>query len=235
MIEVIPFASLGRFDNEWLAARYHFSFANYRHRERNGFGPLLVWNDDTIQPGTGFPRHGHRDMEIITYVREGAITHEDHLGNVGRTVAGDVQVMSAGKGILHAEFNREADPTRIFQIWIMPDAEGHAPRWETKAFPKGEAAGRLVVLASGREGDGEKGALAINQDAALLGATLPAGTSGHATRSGRGGRPIWWSRAARSGSTAREVGERDGVVVSGESAITIEAVGEAEVLIADLP
>jgi redox-sensitive bicupin YhaK (pirin superfamily) len=234
MIEVIPFASLGRFDNEWLAARYHFSFANYRHRERNGLGPLLVWNDDTIQPGTGFPRHGHRDMEIITYVREGAITHEDHLGNVGRTQAGDVQVMSAGKGILHAEFNKEAEPARIFQIWIMPDAEGHKPRWETKAFPKGEAAGRLVVLASGREGDGDKGALAINQDAALLGATLPAGTTvTHAIGQGRQAYLVVARGTVRVNGT--QVGERDGVVVSGESAITVEAVEEAELLIADLP
>jgi quercetin 2,3-dioxygenase len=234
MIEVIPFASLGRFDNEWLAARYHFSFANYRHRERNGLGPLLVWNDDTIQPGAGFPRHGHRDMEIITYVREGAITHEDHLGNVGRTQTGDVQVMSAGKGILHAEFNREAEPARIFQIWIMPDAEGHKPRWETKAFPKGEAAGRLVVLASGREGDGDKGALAINQDAALLGATLPAGTTvTHAIGQGRQAYLVVARGTVRVNGT--QVGERDGAVVSGESAIAVEAVGEAELLIADLP
>lgn len=234
MIEVIPFASLGRFDNEWLAARYHFSFANYRHRERDGLGPLLVWNDDTIQPGTGFPRHGHRDMEIITYVREGAITHEDHLGNVGRTQAGDVQVMSAGKGILHAEFNREAEPARIFQIWIMPDAEGHKPRWETKAFPKGEAAGRLVVLASGREGDGDKGALAINQDAALLGATLPEGTTvTHAIGQGRQAYLVVARGTVRVNGT--QVGERDGAVVSGESAIAVEAVGEAELLIADLP
>ena len=234
MIEVIPFASLGRFDNEWLAARYHFSFANYRHRDRNGLGPLLVWNDDTIQPGTGFPRHGHRDMEIITYVREGAITHEDHLGNVGRTEAGDVQVMSAGKGILHAEFNKEAEPARIFQIWIMPDAEGHKPRWETKAFPKGEAAGRLVVLASGRDGDGAQGALAINQDAVLLGATLPVGTMvTHAIGQGRQAYLVVARGTVRVNGT--QVGERDGVVVSGESAITVEAVGEAELLIADLP
>ena len=182
--------------------------------ERNGFGPLLVWNDDTIQPGTGFPRHGHRDMEIITYVREGAITHEDHLGNVGRTVAGDVQVMSAGKGILHAEFNREADPTRIFQIWIMPDAEGHEPRWETKAFPKGESAGRLVVLASGREGDREQGRPVRSTRTRRCWERRCRPGRRSAMRSGRGGGPIWWSRAARSGSTAREVGERDGVAVS---------------------
>ena len=234
MINVIPFKSLGRFDNEWLAARYHFSFANYHHPARNGFGPLLVWNDDAIQPGTGFPRHGHRDMEIITYVREGAITHEDHLGNVGRTEAGDVQVMSAGKGILHAEFNRESDITRLFQIWIMPDAAGHQPRWETKAFPRGESAGKLVVLASGRDGDKDTGALWINQDAALLGATLEAGgTVRHDLTPGR--RAYLVAARGKLRVNGAEVGERDGATIEDVGEIVVEAVENSEVLIADLP
>lgn len=241
MITVVPFSSLGQFDNDWLAARYHFSFANYHHPERDGFGPLLVWNDDAIRPGTGFPRHGHRDMEIITYVREGAITHEDHLGNRGRTVAGDVQVMSAGKGILHAEFNRESDLTRIFQIWIMPDAAGYPPRWETRAFPKGDAAGRLVVLASGRKADYGSGALRINQDAALLGATLPAGTTvDHGLSAGR--RAYLVASCGRLLVNGVEVGERDGAAIGPADAaadtgivIRISAVEDAEVLIADLP
>ena len=121
MIEVVPFETLGRLDIDWLSARYHFSFANYHDPARTGLGPLLVWNDDTIQPGTGFDPHGHRDMEIITYVRRGAISHRDHLGNEGRTVAGDVQVMSAGTGIRHAEYNLEDEATQIFQIWIEPN------------------------------------------------------------------------------------------------------------------
>jgi redox-sensitive bicupin YhaK (pirin superfamily) len=234
MINVIPFKSLGRFDNEWLAARYHFSFANYHHPERNGFGPLLVWNDDAIQPGTGFPRHGHRDMEIITYVREGAITHEDHLGNVGRTEAGDVQAMSAGKGILHAEFNRESDITRLFQIWIMPDAAGHKPRWETRKFPKGDSAGKLVVLASGRDKDHDSGALWINQDAALLGATLDTGaTVRHTLEPGRRAYLV----AARGKLLVNGVtlGERDGATIEDVGEITVEAVENSELLIADLP
>ena len=173
MIEVIPFATLGRFDNDWLAARYHFSFAGYHDPRRTGVGPLLVWNDDTIQPKSGFDPHGHRDMEIITYVRQGAITHQDHLGNQGRTLAGDVQVMSAGSGIRHAEYNLEDEPTLIYQIWIEPAETGLAPRWDTRAFPKAARSAGLVPLASGRPG--HDGALPIHQDAAVLGASLTAG------------------------------------------------------------
>ena len=132
MIDLRPLASLGQFEIDWLSARHHFSFGHYMDPARMGVGHLRVWNDDTIAPGGGFERHGHRDMEIITYVRRGAITHRDHLGNEGRTEAGDVQVMSAGKGILHEEHNRESEPTEIFQIWIEPNQRGVAPRWEAR-------------------------------------------------------------------------------------------------------
>ena len=206
MIEIRTFDTLGRFDNDWLSARYHFSFANYHDPARRGFGPLLVWNDDTIQPGRGFDRHGHRDMAIITYVREGAISHEDHLGNRGRTEAGDVQVMSAGTGIQHAEFNQETEPTRIFQIWIEPSRTGVAPRWEKRQFPKDDRGGALVTLASGRDRgaddgpEGPEGALPIYQDAAILGATLDAGQSvTHAWTAAAA--PTWSWPAARWRST----------------------------------
>ncbi|HSK41797.1 MAG TPA: pirin family protein [Arenibaculum sp.] len=234
MIDVVPFSSLGRFDNEWLSARYHFSFADYHDHERTGIGPLLVWNDDAIQPGTGFGRHGHRDMEIITYVREGAVSHEDHLGNRGRTVAGDVQVMSAGKGILHAEYNHEPGVTRIYQIWIRPDRAGLAPRWDTRRFPKAEKAGELVVLASGRPADAGTGALHINQDAALLAATLKAGqTVRHAFEPGRVSYLV--TARGRVSVNGVEMGERDGAVIRGEPAVVIEALEESEVLLTDLP
>src|SRR6185503_5669088 len=108
-------------------AKHHFSFASYADPARTQWGALRVWNDDTIQAGTGFPPHSHADMEIITYVREGAITHRDNLGNQGRTEAGDVQVMSAGTGITHSEYNRESAATKIFQIWIIPDRERRPP------------------------------------------------------------------------------------------------------------
>jgi redox-sensitive bicupin YhaK (pirin superfamily) len=136
------------------------------------WGRLRVWNDDAIAPGTGFDPHGHRDMEIVTFVREGAITHRDNLGNEGRTEAGDVQIMSAGTGIVHAEYNLEQVTTRIFQIWIVPDRTGGAPRWGSRVFPKGGRAAGFEILASGRQADAGAEALPINADAAVLAATL---------------------------------------------------------------
>ena len=240
MIKIRTFDTLGRFDNDWLSARYHFSFANYHDPARRGFGPLLVWNDDTIQPGRGFDRHGHRDMEIITYVREGAISHEDHLGNRGRTEAGDVQVMSAGTGIQHAEFSQETEPTRIFQIWIEPSRTGVAPRWEKRQFPKDDRGGALVTLASGRDRgaddgpEGPEGALPIYQDAAILGATLDAGQSvTHRLDGGRRAYPVVARGAVEINGIA--AAERDGVTISGEPEITIAAVADSEILLADLP
>src|SRR5699024_87456 len=161
-----PFAELGGENHGWLDTKHHFSFANYYDPERMHWGNLRVWNDDVIAPGTGFPPHPHRDMEIITYVREGAITHEDSLGNKGRTVAGDVQVMSAGTGIAHAEYNQEDVATRLFQIWILPTRTGEKPSWGTRAFPRGERSGQFVTLASGYENDND--ALPIRTDARVV-------------------------------------------------------------------
>jgi hypothetical protein len=236
MIHIQPFEELGRFDNDWLAARYHFSFAGYRDPARVGVGPLIVWNDDTVQPGRGFDRHGHRDMEIITYVREGAISHEDHLGNRGRIAAGDVQVMSAGTGILHAEHNLEAEPTRIFQIWIEPSETGLEPRWAQRRFPQGASAGVLIPLASGRPGHatGQDGALPINQDAAILGATLARGQRvSHHLEAGRKAYLVPARGRVQVNDVIAEA--RDGVTVAEETEITITALDDAEILLADLP
>lgn len=228
MLELRPFARLGTFRNEWLNAHYHFSFADYFDPARMGVGKLRVWNDDTIEPGTGFPPHGHRDMEIVTYVRTGAITHEDSLGNRGRTEAGQVQVMSAGTGIRHAEFNVDDEPVTLFQIWITPRAQGLAPRWETRPFPRSH--GRLEVLASGLAGDA--GVPEIYQDARVLGGTLGAGE-----RIGYdlGGRPAYLVAARGqviiNGLT---LGPRDGVVVTDESAILVEAQDDAEIVMVEL-
>jgi len=130
-----PYQELGRANHGWLDARHHFSFASYYNPKRMGFGTLRVINDDIIKAGRGFDTHSHRDMEIITFVREGAITHKDSNGNVGRTEAGDVQVMSAGSGVSHSEFNLETKDTNIFQIWIEPNQIGVKPRWDSHEFP----------------------------------------------------------------------------------------------------
>jgi redox-sensitive bicupin YhaK (pirin superfamily) len=173
MIERREFAGLGGADHGWLKAKHHFSFAGYHDSKRMGWGNLRVWNDDEIAAKSGFPAHPHADMEIITYVRDGAITHEDSMGNAGRTEAGDVQVMSAGSGIRHAEFNLEDETTRIFQIWIDPTESGGKPAWGSKPFPKADRSGRFVTLASGFADDPE--ALPIRANARVMGATIKAG------------------------------------------------------------
>lgn len=234
MIDVRPFDSLGRMKLDWLDANYHFSFANYDDPSRRGWGKLLVWNDDTIQPGTGFDMHGHRDMEIITYVRRGAISHSDHLGNAGRTEAGDVQVMWAGKGILHAEKNEEEDITQLFQIWILPDRAGVQPGWQTRAFPKEERAGELIVLASGRERDVEKDPLPLHQDAAILAATLEAGQS-VTHRTGRDRHVYLVPATGRIAVNGKQAAARDGVAIIEEDEIAITAEEQSEILLADVP
>jgi redox-sensitive bicupin YhaK (pirin superfamily) len=173
MIEHRPFSDLGGADHGWLKAKHHFSFAGYYDAARMGWGDLRVWNDDEIAAHSGFPPHPHADMEIITYVRDGAITHKDSMGNTGRTEAGDVQVMSAGSGIRHSEYNLEDGLTRIFQIWIMPTARGGKPSWGTKPFPKPDRSGRFITLASGFAKDSD--ALPIRADARVMGATIKAG------------------------------------------------------------
>lgn len=173
MIKVVPFAALGRFELDWLDSRFHFDFSGVGAPMGRGFGALRVWNDDLIRSNTGFDFHGHRDMEIVTYVRKGAISHQDSLGNSGRTEAGDVQVMHAGTGIMHAEWNRESEDTLIYQIWVTPDRAGHRPGWEQRPFPKDRRAGALLPLASGT--DGVEGALKIHQDATLYGGWVKAG------------------------------------------------------------
>jgi redox-sensitive bicupin YhaK (pirin superfamily) len=231
MIEIREFGGLGGFRNEWLNARHHFSFGGYRDAARMGFGHLRVWNDDEIAPGTGFDPHPHRDMEIVTYVREGAITHEDNLGNKGRTEAGDVQVMHAGTGIVHAEFNRETVPTRLFQIWIEPDQRGVKPGWSAREFPK--AGGGLSVFASGRPGDRDSGALPLNADAAVLAGTL--GANETVRLSLANGRKLYLvpvtGTITVNGVTANA---RDGVAIGNEPEITIVAKDDVELVAVDV-
>ena len=234
MIELRPFVNLGHFENDWLKARYHFSFGEYFDPSRVSFGALRVWNDDRISPQKGFPPHGHRDMEIITYIRRGAVTHEDHLGNRGRTEAGDVQVMSAGTGIVHAEFNFEAEPTELFQIWIEPARRGLAPAWGTRRFPRDGREETFVVLASGRAVHAESGALPINQDASLHGATIAAGTTLE-HRLERGRRAYLVAPRGQLSVNGVEAAARDGIAIHDEDRIEVKALEESEVVLVDVP
>jgi redox-sensitive bicupin YhaK (pirin superfamily) len=231
MIDVRPFGGLGAFRNEWLDTRHHFSFSGYHDPARMSFGRLRVWNDDEIGAGTGFDPHPHKDMEIVTYVREGAITHRDSLGNEGRTEAGDVQVMHAGTGIVHAEYNRESVPTRLFQIWILPDRRGVAPGWGARQFPK--VGGGLSVLASGREVDAGSDALPLYADAALYAGTLGKGETVRVTLApGRGAYLVPASGSVTVNGVA--VGTRDGAAISDETELSITAPDAAEVVLLDV-
>jgi len=232
MIEKRPFAGLGGADHGWLKAKHHFSFANYYDPKRMGWGALRVWNDDEIASRSGFPPHPHADMEIITYVRDGAITHQDSLGNQGRTEAGDVQVMSAGTGIRHAEYNLEPDTTRIFQIWIEPASRGGAPTWGAKPFPQGDRAGKFVTLASGLPGDDD--ALPIRTDARVLGATLKAGESADYPLSPD--RHAYLVPAAGAVEVnGLRLDARDGAAITGETALKVRALEDSEVILVDAP
>ncbi|MEW5686698.1 MAG: pirin family protein [Pseudomonadota bacterium] len=230
MIERRPFARLGGADHGWLKARHHFSFANYYDPENMGWGPIRVWNDDEIAPNSGFPPHPHADMEIITYVRTGAITHEDSLGNRGRTGAGDVQVMSAGSGIRHAEYNLEAETTTLFQIWIEPTARGGAPGWGARPFPKDDRAGQFVTLASGIAGDDD--ALPIRTDARVAGATLKAGET---TEYALGGTRHAYLVPAVGAIEVNGVrlNARDGAAVKDEAVLRITALEDSEIVLVD--
>ena len=231
MIERRPFDSLGGAQHGWLDAKHHFSFGGYHDSKRIHWGALRVWNDDTIEAGTGFPPHSHSDMEIITYVREGAITHQDNLGNKGRTEAGDVQVMSAGTGIQHSEYNLEADVTRIFQIWIFPDRSGGPPSWGSKPFPRDDRSGRFVILASGVEGDDD--ALPIRANARVLGATVKAGETIEYRFAGsdRYGYLVPAKGRVDVGGVVLEA--RDGAAIHEVETIRITAIEDAELILVD--
>jgi quercetin 2,3-dioxygenase len=230
MIEKRPFDSLGHANHGWLDARHHFSFAEYHDPKRVHWGNLRVWNDDAIAPGAGFPPHPHRDMEIITYVRQGAITHRDSMGNLGRTEAGDVQVMSAGTGVTHSEYNLEAEETRLFQIWIIPDKQGGDPSWGAKPFPREDRSGKFVTLASGIEGDAD--ALPIRTAARVLGATVKAGeTVRYPLASGHHAYLVPATGAIEVGGVRLDA--RDGAAITDVDAIEVTALEDSELVMVD--
>ena len=231
MIDIRPFNTLGHADHGWLNARHHFSFASYHDPVRMSWGAIRVWNDDEIAARSGFPPHPHSDMEIITYVRTGAISHQDSMGNQGRTAAGDVQVMSAGTGVRHAEYNLEDETTTLFQIWVMTDQRGAQPSWGAKRFPKGDRAGSFVTLASGFEADGD--ALKINSAARVMGATLKAGEK--AELSFDPARHVYLVAVGGAIEVNGVRAEpRDGVAITGEEKVEIVALeDDAEIVLVD--
>ena len=230
MIERRPFNSLGKADHGWLKANFHFSFAEYFDPARMGWGALRVWNDDEIAGKSGFPPHPHRDMEIITYVRKGAITHQDSMGNTGRTEAGDVQVMSAGTGVRHAEYNVDDETLLGFQIWILPDKAGGEPTWGARKFPKDDRSGKFVALASGFAEDAD--ALPIRASARVLGVSLKAGETATYTLD-----PTRHAYLVSSGGKLEVNGvvleNRDGAAVTGETELRVVALEDGDAVLVD--
>ncbi|WP_095010970.1 pirin family protein [Tsuneonella mangrovi] len=230
MIDIRPHAALAHRNHGWLDTCYHFSFSDYHDPDRMGWGRLRVWNDDRIAAKSGFPPHPHSNMEIVTFVHSGAISHRDSLGNEGRTVAGDVQVMSAGTGITHAEYNLEDEDTTLFQLWILPDRAGEQPSWGTRAFPRHDRSGEWVVLASGAPDVDD--ALPIRADAKVMAATLEAGQTATYTAD-----PARHQYLVPVDGNVRVNGAllsaRDGAAITGENEIEVEAIDGAELVLVD--
>ena len=232
MIKHYPYKQLGHHDLGWLDARYHFSFAEYQNRNRMGFGALRVINDDVIMAGAGFDTHPHKDMEIITYVRKGAITHHDSQGNKGRTEAGDVQVMSAGTGIYHSEFNLESEGTNLFQIWIKPRDKGVKPQWGAMRFPKGVIEGRLPLLVSGFDDDQQDGVLYIHQDARIYGGVVEKGQSiSHPITN----QAYFIVSEGEVNLDGQKLEKGDGAEITQLDMVTIDANKHSEIVIIDVP
>jgi redox-sensitive bicupin YhaK (pirin superfamily) len=235
MIEHRPFAHLFGGDRGWLKARVHFlpsDVTPFARDDRNRlFGNLLAWSDDEIAPRSGFPMHPHADLEIVTYVRDGVITHQDTLGNTGRIAAGEVQVTSAGTGIRHSEVNAEDSLARLFQIWFQPRTSGGSPRYSGRTFPSGKDSGTFVTLASGDPAD--KDALTINADARVLNAVMKAGeTLVRPLPSGI--RAYLVPTTGHIAVNGQEMGPRDGAAIHDETAISVTALEDTEVILVEL-
>jgi quercetin 2,3-dioxygenase len=233
MINIRRAKDRGTADFGWLDSRHTFSFGEYYDAEHMGFGPLRVINEDRVSPGQGFGTHGHRDMEIISYVLEGALEHKDSIGTGSVIRPGDFQVMSAGTGIRHSEFNHSKnEPVHFLQIWVVPAREGIAPRYEQRTFSTTEKRGRLRLVGSS---DGRDGSVVIHQDVELFSSLLNAGEKvTHALAAGRKG----WLQIVRGAATMNglDLAAGDGAAVEAEPALSVTAKGDGtEILLFDLP
>lgn len=232
MIKIYKYDELGGMNGSWLTTKYHFSFSRYYNPERMGFGTLRVINDDIIKAKTGFEPHSHQNMEIITYVRKGAITHKDSEGNEGRTETGDVQVMSAGSGITHSEHNLENEDTILYQIWIHPHTKNVKPRWDSAQFPKTLCTKELPLLVSGREEDKEKNVLYIHQDAAIFGGKIAKGTTVIHPIKHQAYILVPEGKVTIENQT---ISQGDGCEITESKSVSIYANDESEILIIDVP
>ena len=231
MLEIRKSDDRGLADHGWLRSFHSFSFADYHDPEHMGFGDLRVINEDRIQPGTGFGTHGHRDMEIISYVLEGALAHKDNMGNGSTIVPGDVQRMSAGKGVLHSEFNQAKDSvTHFLQIWIEPSERGIAPSYEQKHFDAASKRGKLKLVGSP---DGRQGSVTIHQDAFLYAGLLDGeDRASHALKPGR--RAYVHVARGRLTANGQALDAGDAIKVADAAELVLEEAKDAEVLLFDL-
>ena len=230
MLQLRKWDTLGGGDRDWLKAKHHFAVDSQGNPAHVRLGNLVVWNDDEIAPRSGFPMHAHRDMEIVTYVREGVLHHEDNSGGRGEIRAGNVQAFSAGRGIRHSEYNGGDSPLRLSQIWLLPRRSGLEPRWATKSFADAQRAGRLAPLASGFPED--EAALQIDADARVLGATVAAGQ--HVTYDLPARRYGYLVPAlGRVLVNNQHVGARDGIAIMCETRVVITALEPAEIILVD--
>ncbi|REL30086.1 pirin family protein [Thalassotalea euphylliae] len=235
MIKHIPYQQLGKADHGWLKANHHFSFAHYYNPKRMGFGTLRVINDDWVAAGTGFPPHPHKNMEIISFIRSGAITHQDSVGNKGITPAGEVQVMSAGTGIVHSEYNLSKEPLTLYQIWIEPNQHNVKPRWDSKRLSQKANSDSLPLLVSGFKEDKDK-ALFIHQEARIFGGKLAKGTQfEHEITHQAYILASSGSVDIIDGNNLITLAKGDGAEVTRQQQIVIEAHSDAELIIIDAP
>lgn len=232
MINIRKLKDLGKGDHGWLKSNFHFSFADYYNRNNMNFGQLRVINDDHIGAHMGFGMHPHENMEIITYVRQGAVSHQDSMGNKGVTKAGEVQVMSAGSGIRHSEMNNTDEDVSLYQIWIMPNQKNVKPRWDQEKFPTAPVKGELPLLVSGREKDQRHGVLFIHQDAAIYGGRVNKGDA--ITNKIKHQAYILVSEGDVE-IAGKKLTKGDGAEVTKQSEIKVSALSDAEILILDVP